>query len=277
MRVHHLNCGTMCPRGARLLNGEGGLLAPAKMVCHCLLIEAGDGLVLVDTGFGTEDTRDRWLRRRLSLMGARLELGETARRQVEELGFESADVRHIVATHLDADHSGGLPDFPDAEVHLFARELEAIAHPKRRHRLGYLGAHWQHGPRWVGHEVDGDEWFGFGSVRILPGLDAEVLLVPLVGHSHGHTGVAVRIDDGWLLHCGDAYHHRGDVADPARCPAGLRFFGRLVAADNGQRVANRERLRELAAREASDVRLVCSHDPHDLAQAQAQAQAAAAA
>ena len=25
--IHHLNCGTMCPRGARMLAGEGGLLA----------------------------------------------------------------------------------------------------------------------------------------------------------------------------------------------------------------------------------------------------------
>jgi phosphoribosyl 1,2-cyclic phosphodiesterase len=28
-----------------------------------------------------------------------------------------------VLTHLDIDHSGGLPDFPQAQVHLWAREL----------------------------------------------------------------------------------------------------------------------------------------------------------
>ena len=58
MRVHHLNCGTLCPHGRRLLAGEGGLLEPAEVVCHCLLIETDDGLVLLDTGFGVEDTRD---------------------------------------------------------------------------------------------------------------------------------------------------------------------------------------------------------------------------
>jgi glyoxylase-like metal-dependent hydrolase (beta-lactamase superfamily II) len=275
MRIHHLNCGTMCPRSARLLNGEGGWLAPASMVCHCLLIEAGDSLVLVDTGFGTRDVRDpRQFGRLFSVMGARLEMGETALQQVEALGFDASDVRHIVATHLDSDHSGGLPDFPEAEVHLFAPELEAIRDPKLGRRGGYFEPHWAHGPHWVGHEVDGDEWFGFESVRILPGLDAEVLLVPLVGHSHGHTGVAVRTGDGWLLHCGDAYHHHGDVGTPASCPAGLRVFGRLVAADNRRRIANRERLRELAAREEG-VHLVCSHDPHELRLAQAAAAATA--
>jgi hypothetical protein len=58
MRIHHLNCGTLCPHGARLINGEDGWLAPGRIVCHCLLIEVGDGLVLLDTGFGTEDTRN---------------------------------------------------------------------------------------------------------------------------------------------------------------------------------------------------------------------------
>lgn len=270
MRIHHLNCGTMCPYSARFLSGEGGWLERATLVCHCLLIEADDGLVLVDTGFGTRDAREpQRMGRAFSAMGARLEIGETALRQVEGLGFEAADVRHVVATHLDADHSGGLSDFPDAEVHLFAPELAAIKDPKLGKRAGYFHPHWAHGPRWVGHEVEGDEWLGFESVRILPGLDAEVLLVPLVGHSHGHTGVAVRTDDGWLLHCGDAYHHHGDVATPAACPLGLRLFGRLVAADNGQRIANRERLRELAAREEREVRMVCSHDPQELRLAQA--------
>ena len=56
--MHHLNCGTMCPWGRRLLNGDGGWLEPGRLVCHVLLIESSDGLVLVDTGFGTEDVRN---------------------------------------------------------------------------------------------------------------------------------------------------------------------------------------------------------------------------
>src|ERR1019366_2043807 len=35
--------------------GEGGLLAPTRLVCHCLLIEGAEGLVLIDTGFGLDD------------------------------------------------------------------------------------------------------------------------------------------------------------------------------------------------------------------------------
>ncbi|GAA5036220.1 hypothetical protein [Actinopolymorpha pittospori] len=53
MRVHHLNCGTMRPLGGRLIDGRGGFLHRAELVCHCLLVETGDELVLVDTGMGS--------------------------------------------------------------------------------------------------------------------------------------------------------------------------------------------------------------------------------
>ena len=52
MRVHHLNCGTIRHSGGRFFDGRRGVLRVAKLVCHCLLIEGEDGLVLVDTGLG---------------------------------------------------------------------------------------------------------------------------------------------------------------------------------------------------------------------------------
>ena len=204
MRIHHLSCGSLCPHGGRLLGGEGGLRSAVDVVCHCLLIESGDGLVLVDTGFGSEDARNpaQLGQAFRALLRPRPRLEETAVAQVEALGFAAADVRHIVATHLDADHAGGLPDFPQAEVHVLAAELAEALRPSLRERSRYIGgAHWQHGPRWVEHrsEAGGDRWFGFESVRILPDVDAEILLVPLAGHSRGHTGVALRSGDGWLF------------------------------------------------------------------------------
>jgi glyoxylase-like metal-dependent hydrolase (beta-lactamase superfamily II) len=260
--IHHLNCGTLCPRGARLLVGEGGLLASARLVCHCLLIEGAEGLVLVDTGFGIEDTRRP---RQLglpfvTLIRPRLDASETALVQVRRLGFEPGDVGHVVTTHLDLDHAGGLPDFPDAEVHLLGRELDAALHPGWRERPRYIAAHWAHNPHWIQHEPAGEEWFGFESVRILPGSDAEILLIPLPGHTLGHTGVAVRQRDRWLLHCGDAYFHHGEVQTPAHCPPGIAAFQVLDQVDGEARHQNRERLRELAQRQADDVELICSHD-----------------
>jgi glyoxylase-like metal-dependent hydrolase (beta-lactamase superfamily II) len=119
MRIHHLSCGTMCPYGGRLMDGRPG---PARLVCHCLLIETDrDGLVLVDTGFGMNDVHHPTPRlSAFFLTSMRIELDEstTARRQVEALGFSASDVTHIVLTHLDFDHAGGIQDFPGAAVHV---------------------------------------------------------------------------------------------------------------------------------------------------------------
>ncbi len=281
MRIHHLNCGSFCPHGRRLVNGEGGLLERAHIVCHCLAIEAGDGLVLVDTGFGTEDARNPGQLGgafRL-LMRPQPKVETTAIEQLQTLGFGAADVRHIVTTHLDLDHAGGLPDFPQAEVHVLSAELDAALNPSLNDRLRYVGgAHWKHDPRWVRHSGDGGErWFGFEGIRILPGIDAEVLLIPLLGHSAGHTGVAVRKGEGWLLHCGDAYFHHGEIATPPSCPPMLRFFQNLTASDNKLRKRNQERLRELAGAHGDQVTLVSGHDPRQLELAQAADRAAAAA
>ncbi len=277
MRIHHLNCGTLCPHSARLINGRGGWLEPARVVCHCLLIETADGLVLIDTGFGTGDVANpRRLGPVFGLLRPRADLGETALKQIEALGFSAGDVRQIVATHLDPDHSGGLPDFPDAEVHVFGRELDAALNPGLRDRPRYLEPHWAHGPTWVRHDAEGDQWFGFEGVRILPDLGTEVLLVPLIGHTRGHTGVAIRTGESWLMHCGDAYFDHGELATPPRCPPGLRFFQLLNAADGRQRRANQERLRELVGSHGDQVRLLCSHDPHELDRAQTESARAAA-
>jgi len=277
MRVHHLNCGSFCPRGRRLINGDGGLLERGHTICHCLAIEAGDGLVLVDTGFGLDDARDP---ARLgsvfrTLMSPTPKEETTALRQLEALGFVAADVRHVLTTHLDIDHSGGLPDFPAAEVHLLSAELDAALHPALNDRLRYPEAHWRHGPRWVRHDPDGDDWLGFESVRILPGLETEILLVPLIGHTRGHTAVAIRSGEGWLLHCGDAYFNHGELHSPPSCPPMMRFFQNLTASDNRARKGNQERLRELVSRHGEEVTLVCSHDPDELEREQARGAAGA--
>jgi glyoxylase-like metal-dependent hydrolase (beta-lactamase superfamily II) len=264
--IHHLNCGTMCPRGARMLTGQGSLLGAARLVCHCLLLECSDGLVLVDTGFGADDVRNPGqLGRPFNLLvRPQLQEAETALAQIGSLGFQAADVRHVVTTHLDLDHAGGLPDFPDAQVHLLGRELKAAMHPSLRDRQRYVAAHWSHNPKWVEHEVGGDDWFGFQSVRVLPGSDEEILLIPLPGHSLGHAGVAVRTGERWLLHCGDAYFNQGEMQTPPHCPLGMRTFEAMTNSDTRTRLQNQERLRELAREHFGEVELICSHDPGTL-------------
>ncbi|MBZ4373961.1 MBL fold metallo-hydrolase [Corallococcus sp. AS-1-6] len=264
MRIHHLNCGTLCPASARFVTGSGGLFERARMVCHCLLLETSRGLVLVDTGLGTRDVGDaaarlgqRFVRRNTP----RLDPAETALAQVERLGFRREDVRHIVPTHMDLDHVGGLADFPDAQVHVFADEhAAAMTPPQAGAKFGYRPLQWAHGPKWHPYAVDGERWFGFEAVRVIPGLDAEVLLVPLTGHTAGHCGVAVKGAEGWVLHAGDAYFSHREV-DPVapRSPWGVALFQRLRSVDNAVRLQNQERLRALVRAHGHEVKVFSAH------------------
>lgn len=265
-KIHHLNCATMCPQGARLLTGEGGWREPAELVAHVLAIESSDGIVLVDTGLGTADCSNPGRTGGLfkAMTRPRFDVTETAIEQLRGLGFQPADVRHIVVTHLDVDHAGGLGDFPGARVHVFRTEMEAALSPRIRERSRYVAAQWAHGPDWVPYETEGDRWFGFESVRAIEGLDVEVAIVPITGHSRGHSAIAVRSEDGWLLHCGDGYFHRGEMDRPPQAPAGIRIFQSLVEVDRKQRLANQERLRTLAAEHGSEVQVFCAHDAREL-------------
>jgi glyoxylase-like metal-dependent hydrolase (beta-lactamase superfamily II) len=268
LRVHHLNCGTMCPACARLINGRGnGWLDAARMVCHVLLIETPkDGLVLVDTGVGSLDVQNpkRLGTPFLNLVRPRLDHHETAIAQVQALGYSVEDVRHIVVTHLDLDHAGGLPDFPNAQVHVLQPEFESAMHPDWRSRMRYLPSQWAHSPRWVKHDGGGERWFGFEGVRPLPGVGGDIAIIPLHGHTRGHAGVAVRSEKGWLLHCGDAYFFHGQLEEKANMPVGIAVFERLVETDRKARRYNLERLRGLQRSNGDEVKLFCAHDPVEL-------------
>jgi glyoxylase-like metal-dependent hydrolase (beta-lactamase superfamily II) len=268
-RVHHLNCATLCPRGSALIDGRGGLTDRARLVCHVLLVETARGLLLVDTGLGSEDLASPLGRLGagfLAMLGPRLDPAETAARQIQARGRRAGEVTDILVTHLDADHAGGLGDFPGARVHLRGAELDALEAPRTRYeKVRYRKAQFRHRPRWVRHDEAGEDWFGFRAVRALDEAEPDVLLVPLDGHSRGHSGVAVRTAEGWLLHCGDAYFHHGEMEEPPHCPPGLLAVQRLDDYDHRARVENQRRLRALRAERRTDLRLFCAHDAIELA------------
>lgn len=256
----------MCPRGRRAVNGEGSLLDRAHLVAHCLLIETdAHGLVLVDTGIGIDDIRDS---RRLGPLFARA-MGIDATRtqmaalpQVEALGFGREDVRHIVLTHLDFDHAGGLLDFPRAKVHVHAKEKDAaLAHrsfnQKQRYRLVQLA----HGPAWETFEALGEPWKGVPAARQLQGLPPEILALPMSGHSRGHAAIAVDTGNGWLVHAGDAYFHRSvmELGDTRNMPWALRGVERFIAYDYKRVRANHAILAQLSKQD--DVIVFSAHDP----------------
>ncbi|HEY0866594.1 MAG TPA: MBL fold metallo-hydrolase [Fimbriimonas sp.] len=251
------------------MNGDGGIFDRGRLVCHCLLVETDNGLVLIDTGLGTRDIGDPegglpgpiWQ----AINQAVLVYEETALHQITELGYKPEDVVDIVLTHLDFDHAGGIADFPNARIHVNDLELaEALNPSKWISHERYSKAQFLHGPKWEPHPIEGETWFGFRSVKPL-GSD-DLLMVPLYGHSKGHCGVAVRNGGRWLLHAGDAIFYSSELdRDERRCPPGIRVYENVFQHDRVLRMENLERLRDLARNHEDRVRVLCSHDPFDFA------------
>ncbi|HVK08424.1 MAG TPA: MBL fold metallo-hydrolase [Gemmataceae bacterium] len=242
--IHHFNGGTLhAPPGP-------------KAACHCLLLEGRNGLAVVDTGIGLHDVRDplgRIGQPLIDLAGFQFREDQTAVRTVERLGFKPGDVTDIVLTHADPDHAGGLADFPDARVHVAAEELAALTAGDPR----YLPAQFAHGPNWRAYGPATRSWFGLEARPIGLGLDSEVLLVPLFGHTAGHCGVAIRQGARWTLHVGDAYYLRVELTTDDHPVSALT---RVRAVDDARRRTSLDHLRRLAREYTGEVELFGYHD-----------------
>ena len=92
--IHHINCGTW--------------VVPSypTVVCHCLLLQDGPRLAIVDTGIGLQDVRhpvERLGQPLIDMAGFQFNESDTAVRRIETAGFSPGEVRDVVLTHSDPD------------------------------------------------------------------------------------------------------------------------------------------------------------------------------
>ncbi len=264
MKVHLMNCATM---------------RSGPMVAACLLIETNQGLVLVDTALG------QWCHNHpiktygipfMKITKPILNPKEYAINQVRDLGYKAENVQNIIVTHLDLDHSGGLADFPNAQVHLHKKEYHAALNPRPnwKDKKRYQPEHWAHNPAWVLHEFcTSNQWFGFNACQVFPEIP-DLLMVELRGHTEGHIGVAVRISNGenpkWLFHTGDAFMVPSEI-DPSKKKT---FFSYLMKISPGHGWAlcegfheTQARIKDIHKRHSDEIILVNSHSPEIFDQA----------
>ena len=265
MRIHHLNCGAMQPYGGALFDGQTPGLGPAELCCHCLLLQRDSGLVLVDTGAVSADAADAARRHPpffLAVDRIRLDPAEAAANRIKALGHSPAGVTDVIMTHLDFDHAAGLVDFPQARIHLSADEAQAALHPAGPvNRARYSEAQFRGStPRWHTYARFDEDWFGLPAASVA-GWD-DVKLVPLPGHTPGHCGVAIKGDEGWLLHAADAiFHHRElDPVAPS-VPTLARAYQWFMQTSQTERRRSLKALRKVARDHAHEVRIICTHDP----------------
>ncbi len=160
------------------------------LALRCLLIEAPEALVLVDTGIGRKE--DEAFRDRFGVEneGAPTRLEDAIR----AAGFEPPDIDLIVLTHLHFDHAGGattrrddgaiVPSFPAARHLVQEGELAFSGIANERIRASYL----QENIRPIS---DAGLWDPVrGEIEVTRG----VRLLPTPGHTPHHQSVLVASD-----------------------------------------------------------------------------------
>lgn len=215
------------PHAVLEAGGQGLLDVPVR---YGIVEHPVHGPVLIDTGY----TRHLWsakgwdlaLYRRL--MSPRLNDALTPLAVLARLGYVASDVRHVVVTHLHADHVCGLADFSHATFHVSQTVASAWGKSNRFHDLceavfrsllprpARLQA-MEQSPAvpvsFLPQGVSGHDVLGDGSL----------VLVPLEGHQAGHIGVLIQTGASAVLYAVDASWTTQGYRQQQLPPAPLRW------------------------------------------------------
>ena len=233
-----------------------------NLVCHCLLIESNSGLVLVDTGLGLKDIRNQerftsnFIFNRIAR--PKLDVEETAYMQIIKKGFNPKDVRHIIATHFDSDHIGGIADFPHAVIHVLKDEWDAATHPKNsREKYRYSPLRWETNHLIETYTTQGDSWSGFGKAQNLKGITDPIYMVSLPGHTRGHSGVVIE-DDSKIFFAADSFMLEAQLLDKAYAKP-ISIYNQLGHVDPVQAEETLRKIR-LVHQQNPELVILSSHD-----------------
>jgi len=294
MKIHHLNCATLRPVGlakgleigkrkleffkqySKLLEAGLDFLDPLEeklqIPCHCIALESKkEGIILLDTGLGLQDVENPKKRLTplfLNFFGVPvLKYEETAYAQLKKKGLPPDEVSHIVLTHLDIDHAGGLADFPTAEVHLLEKELTAAQFPKTLNEKNrYTSVLWEHSPSWNTYSYKGKFWCGLDAIEI-ENIKEKLFFIPLAGHTIGHAGIAFEVQKKKYLFAGDAYLHHLQLENPPYTDYARQLYNAMMHVDKNKFEVSLEKLR-MFKEFHPEVEIFCTHDREELCRLQ---------
>ena len=234
---------------------RGGSWRPVPFPATVAVITHPTGTLLYDTGYARrylDATRPMPERLYNWLIPGVVAPGESTVEQVAARGTDAEAVSTIVLSHLHADHSSGIADFPNARI-ITSEVAEEPGHRARR-KLWSTTAHGVLPATlptdYLTRRVD-----PLSLPLVVTGLpelteghdvvgDGSVVAVPLPGHSPGHLGLWLPATQGPpVLLVGDACWLRasidgdlpprsvmGTMHDPAAYARTIAALGRLAAA-----------------------------------------------
>lgn len=163
-----------------------------KLPVSVYLIEHPKGLILIDTGWHT-DNRTKQIRNLLfqyPVNKAELPKGQAIDEQLNRLGYKPEDIDYVLMSHMHCDHADGLRLVKDAKRILVSEEeYEAI----KKDKLHYLSHEW----KGVNLETFQFEQTGMGPKQKSFDLfnDGTIQMIWAPGHSKGLASTIVKNQD----------------------------------------------------------------------------------
>ncbi|WP_050606157.1 N-acyl homoserine lactonase family protein [Ruegeria sp. 6PALISEP08] len=166
--------------------------APHAMDYFVWVLKRGDKIIMVDTGYDSDEAAARGR-----------PIAMDPREALRPLGISPEAVTEVIVTHLHYDHAGGLHMFPNAKLHMQSAEMAFATGPCMCH--DHLRA-----PFTAGHVCEVIKRLYSGKVVFYDG-DAEIAdgitVHRIGGHSRGLQCVRVRTEAGWMVLASDASHY----------------------------------------------------------------------
>jgi glyoxylase-like metal-dependent hydrolase (beta-lactamase superfamily II) len=219
---------TWQPRVQPELDANGKL----PVALTCLLVQAGDRRILIDTGFGPRPA-DPAVGHLPAALG--------------DLGVTPESIDQVVISHAHGDHIGGAtrgigpeaqPSYGQARYWLGQADWDHFSQPD------VLAARAGLSEKLLPLEAAGQLDLAADEHEIAPG----VRLLPLPGHTPGHMGVVFTSGQEMAIYVGDLIHHPLQIEHPDWCP----IFDALPP-------ISRETRRQLLERAHRDGALVLSY------------------
>lgn len=237
--LHAFECGRLMQEDLGWFSDTFGFKGEKReLVAGCYVVRHPKGVLLWDTGL-TPD-----------LIGATggppgMSLKTSIPDRLKALGLTPAQITYVGISHYHADHTGGVKDFPNAELLIGKGDLDALKAMKPDDRAAAQMAHWLTGGGKVTPLAADKDVFGDGSA----------IMLTMPGHTPGHSALLVKLASGYVLLSGDEFHFREN-----RAAQGVPTFN----TNRADTLASHKRFEEIAAN--LKARVVIQHDPRDLAE-----------
>jgi glyoxylase-like metal-dependent hydrolase (beta-lactamase superfamily II) len=192
-----------------------------QLDANCLLVRAGDELLLIDTGNGPK-------------MGEKeraifdLAPGETLLENLAERGVRPEDVTTVLLTHLHMDHCGGathqageqvVPAFPNARFVVQRREWDDAVQNRSHMRVSYRAENLEPLQR------SGRLQLLDGDAEVAPGVSVHVT----GGHTPGHHCVFLRSKGETALYIADICPTAGHLRAPYNMAYDMEPYQTMLA------------------------------------------------